>query len=195
MDRACGIYALVLVASAALWLSDLAAVNPVIDSIAVATFTLAVLGTVTVFIVLTPRWVQGSLARRACELPKVGPALARLLEAVRRYQNSKPQLIVIGLASLSVHVLLALGIYLASVGLYQKTPSLAEHFVISPISGVAAAVPLTPGGLGSYEVAMDLLYDLFSPIEGRGRGRGLVVALCFRLTSIAVAAVGVSSTG
>ena len=189
VDRACGVYALLLMSSAALWLSGLAAVSHLIASIAYMTYSLTVLGTIALPVVLTPRLVDSKLARRTTRVRRIGPIIQRLLDAIRKFQHSKPQLIMVGLISLSVHVLLALGIYLASLGLYENIPTLTEHFVISPLAGVAGAIPLTPGGLGSYELTMAYLYDLFSPANDLGRG--LVVALCFRVTSILVASIGV----
>jgi len=189
VDRACGMYALLLVASIALWLSNLAADSKLIASIAFFTYLLTVIGTLGVLIAMTPQLVQSSLAERATQLPKIGPALRRLMDAVRQYQNSKPRLFVVGLVSLSVHILVAIGVYFASRGLYYDIPTVAEHFVISPLACVAGTLPLTPGGLGTYEFAMDELYSLVSP-DG-AKGRGLVVALCFRLASIVAAGVGV----
>lgn len=189
VDRACGVYALLLVASTALWMSRLAEHNHVVGSIAYMTYSLTILITLALPILMTPRMVDSRVARRATQLRRIGPIIQRVLYAVRKFQDSKPQLIAVGLLSLSVHVLLALGIYLASLGLYDNIPTLTEHFVIGPLAGVAGSVPLTPGGLGSYELAMAYLYDLFSPANDLGRG--LVVALCFRLTSILVASIGV----
>ena len=189
VDRACGMYALLLVTSAGLWLSNLAANNKVIASIAYFTYVLTIVGTIGVLVVMTPQLVQSSLAERTTQLPKIGPALRRLIYAVRQYQNSKPRLFLVGLVSLSVHILVAIGIYCASRGLYYDIPTLAEHFVISPLACAVGTLPLTPGGLGTFELAMDELYSLVSP--SGDKGPGLVVALCFRLSSIIAAGIGV----
>ena len=189
VDRVCGMYALLLVASAALWLSGFASINGTMASIAYSTYLLTLIGTIGLLFVMTPALVHTSVARRFSELPRIGPLFERLFVSVRQYQNSKPELIVIGLLSVAVHGLLAVGIYLVSRAFFIGIPSLAEHFVISPLACVAASIPITPGGLGTYELAMTELYALTNPTDGPGRG--VVVALFFRFATILAAGVGV----
>jgi uncharacterized membrane protein YbhN (UPF0104 family) len=74
-------------------------------------------------------------------------------------------------------------------GIYPRTPPMLVHFVISPLASVAGALPITPGGLGSFELALSYLYDLFSPADAQGRG--IVIALLMRLAIILVAGVGI----
>ncbi len=189
VDRVCGLYALLVVAALALRLTGHAAAHPSVAAIADVTYVLCLVGAVALIVVMIPGVPDGRLSQWASGLPRVGSACGRVFDAVRLYQHNKLQLAVVAVLSLGVHVLIAIGIFFAATGIYRSTPSLRDHFVVSPLAGVAGAVPLTPGGLGSYELAMTYLYDLVSS-EAK-QGRGLVIALCYRLSSILVAAVGV----
>jgi glycosyltransferase 2 family protein len=73
-------------------------------------------------------------------------------------------------------------------GLPGVVPSAAEHFLIVPLSNVAGAIPITPNGLGTFELAMDSLYVFLGGDRGVVQGTGTIVALGYRFTNIAVAA-------
>ena len=90
--------------------------------------------------------------------------------------------------ALGIHLSLPASLYLLAAAIFDHPPSLAEHFIIVPLSLVAGALPLTPGGLGEFEVAMDVLYNLV-PVEGKDYG--IIVALAYRLATILIAAMGV----
>ena len=66
--------------------------------------------------------------------------------------------------------------------------AMIDVFVISPIACVAGAIPLTPGGLGTYEAAMFYLYNLVSPENEQGRG--IFISFVFRIGTIIVAGIG-----
>ena len=55
---------------------------------------------------------------------------------------------------------------------------------------VAGALPFTPAGLGTFELAMDSLYKLV-PVDGPGNVSGVLVALSYRLITIGIATIGV----
>ena len=79
--------------------------------------------------------------------------------------------------------------HLSDRAIHPVTPSLSEHLIISPLATVANAAPL-PGGLGSYELAMDLLFKTL-PAKPMEPGQGLAVALVYRFVTIAIATIGV----
>jgi uncharacterized membrane protein YbhN (UPF0104 family) len=62
--------------------------------------------------------------------------------------------------------------------------------IIVPLSMVAGALPFTPAGLGTFEYAMGELYNLV-PANGPGDAIGILVAMAFRLVTIAIATIGV----
>ncbi len=94
------------------------------------------------------------------------------------------------MAGVVVHLLVAGGIYLIALGLPGNSPNLAEHFIVGPMSMVAAAVPLTPNGLGTFEASLDYLYQVAATDVAVAEGRGTIVALCYRVITIIVAAIG-----
>jgi uncharacterized membrane protein YbhN (UPF0104 family) len=189
VDRACGLYGLLVMTTIALVISNVSSISTQIATIARGTYLLTAAGAIVIVLVLSPAFANSRLARKLTEVPKIGHLLARLLAAVRLYQRQWPVLVAVGFLSLAVHGLLALGIYLTARGIYTQTPPMAEHFVISPLSSVAGALPITPGGLGSFELALSYLYDLFSPADAQGRG--IVIALLVRVAIILVAGIGI----
>jgi uncharacterized membrane protein YbhN (UPF0104 family) len=75
-------------------------------------------------------------------------------------------------------------------GLFGAAPSLLDHLIIVPLGCLAGALPLTPAGLGSFEIAMTELYRIV-PAAGSATVSGILIALAFRLTTISIAAIGV----
>ena len=73
-----------------------------------------------------------------------------------------------------------------AMGLSVDHPTFVQHLVISPMSNLAASVPL-PGGIGAFETMFSNMY-----VEGGyDAGTGLAVALGFRLVTIINALIGV----
>jgi uncharacterized protein (TIRG00374 family) len=52
----------------------------------------------------------------------------------------------------------------------------------------AGALPLTPAGLGTFEVAMSTLYDL---VQVESNDDGVIVALVYRVVTIVIAVIGI----
>jgi uncharacterized protein (TIRG00374 family) len=190
VDRVCGLYGLLVMSALALAVSRVSSISPTVAAMAGGVYVLTGLGGAAIVLMLTTPLATHPLSRRLAELPKLGPIVAQLLTAMQLYQRQRPVMLVVGLMSVLVHVLLALGVYFAARGVYAQTPPLADHFVISPVASVAGALPITPGGLGSFELALSYMYDLLSPLDARGRG--IVVALLVRLAIIGVAGIGVA---
>lgn len=129
------------------------------------------------------------LQRTIFRLPGVGPVFQRLHLAAITYQD-RQRIVYISIAmSLVVHSLNATAIFCIATGLPGDTLSLSEHVIVVPLAMVAGSLPL-PGGLGSFEWALDFLYRGLSssstPIEN-----GLIVALGYRVTTIIIATIGV----
>ena len=130
---------------------------------------------------------EGGLWEHLRRVPKAGPVFGRLILSVQLYRRRLGALaLALGL-SVVVHTLLPVALSFIGAGLFSRPPSLAEHFVIVPLSLSAGAIP-TPGGLGTFELAMDQLYKLLASDTD---AEGTVVALAYRLITILVAAIGV----
>jgi hypothetical protein len=64
-------------------------------------------------------------------------------------------------------------------------PDLATHFVFTPISMVAGALPI-----GAFEATLNGMYYVFSP-PGVPAIQGFLIALTYRLLQVSVATIGV----
>jgi len=190
VDRLIGLLALVVVTSLAVSFVPQLQATPELRVIAWCAYGLTAAGAVCVALLLLPGFTQGSLAEKLIGLPRIGRSLERVIAAVRLYRGHKAALVAIAFLSLSVHVLLAVAIYATARGLFPQTATFGEHLLIAPLSSLAGALPVAPAGLGTFEFAMDFLYDRI-PAAQAGSGQGLVVALCYRAMLIAIAGVGV----
>jgi uncharacterized protein (TIRG00374 family) len=123
----------------------------------------------------------------ARSMPVVGNILSRLLGAARAYRDQKRMLLNACLISFAVDLLYVVSFFLVSRGLPVSAPTFVEHLVIVPVASLAGAIPITPAGLGTLELATDRLYDAMPGIED---GVGTIVTLAHRLTMVAVAVVG-----
>ncbi|MBC8351826.1 MAG: flippase-like domain-containing protein [Planctomycetes bacterium] len=190
VDRMIGLYALLLVTSAAILFGSVSKSTAALTAICNATLFATAVGAVGIMLVLVPGFTRGSLSEFLTGLPKVGPTIGRLIESVRMFRNRYDVMAVILLMSMGVHALLAFSIFLIARGLFGQTPTLGEHLIIVPLSNVAGAIPFMPGGLGTFEFAMEKLYE-YVPTAGPGEVIGVLVALSYRIVTIAIAAIGV----
>ena len=190
VDRMVGLYALLVVTTGAIVFSSIRAPTPVMLQICNVTFVATALGGIAVIMVLTPGFTRGSLSELLAGLPKIGPTLKSLITSVRMYRGKKPVMVAIFCMSIGVHIMLSTAFYMIANALFATTPTLKEHFIIVPLSMVAGALPITPAGLGTFEIAMQKLY-VWVPAGGPSDVIAVLVALAYRLTTIAIAAVGV----
>lgn len=188
VDRVLGLYALLMLTGAVVL------AYPASTPQAAAVGRLALvgvgLGGVAVVMMFVPGFTQGALSSFVCRIPKVGRQAERILLAVRLYR-SQPGVVAAVLAiSLVVHLLTVSSIYLGARALYSTPPTFREHCVIVPLSMVAGALPFTPAGLGTIELAMDELYRRI-PENPAMNASGVTATLVYRLVTIVIAAIGV----
>jgi len=187
VDRMVGLYALFLVAGAAVLLVD----DPRIAAIRHWALIGSAVGCVGMTVILLPGFSDGRLAEVLGKLPRVGPTLAKIFAAVTMYRQRIGTLLFTLVMSLGTHALYALGVYMIATGVAQpQTATLAEHFVIVPIGWFAQALPLPLGALGAFELAMGELY-FFVPKTGMPMAEGIWIALVYRVVTIIIAAVGI----
>lgn len=190
VDRMIGLYALLVVATLALLVGRVASESPALQAISRLTYAATALGGMGVMLILIPGFTHGQCTRWISQLPKAGPLLERMIAAVRIYRDQRTIMAGILVLSMLVHAMLAFSIFLLAHGLFGAAPSLGDHLIIVPLSCVAGAVPLTPAGLGSFEIAMDELYRMV-PATGPSSVSGVLIALAYRLATILIAATGV----
>ncbi len=190
VDRMIGLYALLIVTSAAILFSGGASATPEVVVISRATFIATGIGGIAVLMVLVPGFTSGSVSEFLSGLPRVGPTFQRLIAAVRMYRSRPGVLAIIGVMSLLVHCLMSFAMFLAAGAMFAKIPTLAEHLIIVPLSLVAGALPLAPNGLGTFELAMSVFYDRV-PADQAIQVSGTLIAFTFRVITIVIAMIGV----
>lgn len=187
VDRIAGMVSLVLLTTTAILVGGPADPPPVVEGICTATLLATAVILTGLAVVLIPPHSGRLLLAIASRIPKAGSLLARLIAAVLVYRR-RPVMLLLALAlSLSSHLLLVFSMHLVARAVLVAPPGLSEHFIIVPLSLVAGTLPLTPGGLGTFELAMDQLYRSLpaAPVQD-----GVLVALAFRLMTIITAVIG-----
>ncbi len=201
LDRAIGMFTMFLFAAIGYWWcrdrlatsGDSASIQA-IQWMCYASLVISVVGIVGILAMLqVSRFRKTKWFRKLTGLPKVGPILQRMTAIFMLYRN-RPDAIAGGFGlSMVVNVFFAIGIWSVAMFLPGNHPGLGEHLVIAPISMVANSFPL-PGGIGAMEAALPFLYRGFmTTAESGAAGAGtseVLVAFVFRLTLLAVAALG-----
>jgi hypothetical protein len=191
VDRMIGLYVLFVVASAAILLTGFWRINdPLIWWVCKLTFFLTVASTIGLVVLLGPDLSEGRVIRTLGRIPRVGPPLESLINAVRMYYHKPLVLAVSSLATIGVHSLFAIGCWLIACGLPGNHLSLGEHFVVMPLASAMGVIPLAMGPL---EYVLDVLYAHVSAAQGPAiiKGQGFVVALAYRLITVLIAALGI----
>lgn len=192
LDRVIGLYMLFVLATAAILATN--QLNSSVEQIAVickGTLVCTALGAAGIAVLLIPGVTQGTFSAFLQRLPRFGPLFGKLLGAIRIYRRRPGMLALSCALSVAVHSLSTLGIWLVAKGLPGEAPTLADHFVIVPLSMVTGVLPLPVNGLGAFEAVVAFLYQRIPVGLEVAEGRGLVVALGYRAITILIAMVGV----
>jgi uncharacterized protein (TIRG00374 family) len=126
----------------------------------------------------------------AASVPLVGSTAARLLGAVRVYRSQRRTLIAAFSISIAMALFFVTSFYMVARGLPVHEPTWTEHLVIVPTAGLVGAIPITPSGLGTTELAVEELYKTMPGGDENRQGDGTMVALARRATELAVALIG-----
>jgi uncharacterized protein (TIRG00374 family) len=188
-DRIIGLYVLFLVASAAILLTgyywEVAAV-PDLRRVCWGMFGITLLSTLGLAVVMAPGAAVEGVVSAIGRIPRVGHPLKSLLDAVRMYRSKPGVLVLSSVMTVGVHCSFAVGCWLIACGLPGHHLSLAQHFVVMPLS---AAMQVIPFPIGPTEFALEFLYRYTPP--GIAEGQGLVVALVYRIITLLIAALGI----
>ncbi len=191
IDRALGLYALLVLAAVASLFLDISALKisdtdrMVITQLCNLSRILAVGITVAIGLLMVPGVTTSKTLDRLEHLPGLGGQLHKLVVAIRIYRRRVDRMLIAFAMSLGMHSLYALMVYWVAIGLRTPHPPLGSHFVIVPVSMVAGTLPI-----GAFELILDMLYRSVSSVNVLP-SQGLVIALIYRLLQISVASVGV----
>lgn len=150
--------------------------------------TMAVLG---MGLLLKPGAAQGPIFRFLAARKRLGPTLAQLLLGIRAYREQLPLVLQCMGLSFVAQMIAIFGTVLVAWGLPITPAQVLPQFAAVPLSMLAASVPLPGGGLGTYEAAMEILYQTLPNDPPFRPGEGTSVALGSRVLMIMVALVGV----
>jgi uncharacterized membrane protein YbhN (UPF0104 family) len=184
VDRAVGLLGLVIVACVSLFFAGELSLN--LRWIRGGATFLSILGLSGLAAIVVAghrlplQWLQ--------RVPWVGHSLYRVSTACLVFQGRPRLVLQMLLSTLCVHSLLTCSTWLISSALYERPPDLSQHFQAIPPAFAAAALPLTPGGLGIQEVAIDRLFQEVADIPVGFSG--LIVATMYRVILIVIAALG-----
>lgn len=194
VDRLVGFYALLLLTSLViLWRGVPQAVAEV-ALICRSTLIVTAVATVSLALLLIPGVTRGPVTDRLARLPKIGPVLGRLISSLDVYRARWKMVAVALIMSLGSHAMFALSLYLIAHALFVHVPTVMEHMILAPLGMVAGGLPLAPAGFGAFEFAIGELYRIL-PADQNLDVAGVLVALVYRLLTIAVALLGVVVTG
>ena len=192
VDRAVGLYGLVLLATGALLYHDQS------DAIAIAgqdlrhiqfwTTCLAAIGSAALAVLVFGGKFVDKLVRQGGRLPLIGSIILKVGSPLRVFHHHSLTFGISIVMSIVVHSMLTISMYLIARSLYPAVPTLAEHMIIVPIAMLASAAPITPAGVGVLELVMKWLYEVIPATATRASGT--LVALVFELVKIVVAAIG-----
>jgi uncharacterized protein (TIRG00374 family) len=192
IDRVIGLYALLVMAGVAAFSLDFDQLDfrTAVDERTTLFLCrlaqyLALFATIVFGLMLIPGATEIKLWDRLETIPGVGGVLKKLVAAMRTYRQSSGRLLLAVLMSFAVHTLYVSMIFLAGRGLMSPQPPLSAHFVFTPISMVAGALPV-----GALEVTLNGMYYVFSP-PGVPDFQGFLLALAYRVLQISVATIGV----
>lgn len=189
VDRLVGLYALLLLAAAVILVGGAEEMTVELRALNRMTIGATAVGGMGLLMLLIPGFTSGALSEFLTGLPRIGKTLGQLITAVRIYRTRWSALAVAVLMSLVTHALFAVAMLLIAHALFERVPTLREHLILVPLSMVAGALPFTPAGFGTFEFALEKLYQIV-PAATDNDVAGILVALVYRLMTIVVAALG-----
>jgi uncharacterized membrane protein YbhN (UPF0104 family) len=187
IDRIVGLFAMLVVATAGYGLAlQSMPLSPFVHGLGRAVAALAACGVVGIALLMTPLFTGPKAKELARRLPGVGGTLERLIDAAAAYRHGRRYLFAGILFGCCTHTLFVVALWCVGRGLPFDAPQLLTVFVAGPLSLAAGAIPLVPGGLGTFEATMNYLYESV----GCQTGVGLMVALTFRVMTYVMAGLG-----
>ena len=189
LDRILGMLALFLIGACAAWplwpeIRESSRLKAVVGLLVVGSAA----GLVGLLLMLIPAVTRSRAWQHLARLPVVGHMVAELVEGVWLYQ-SRPQVLFLALGiSLVGHFGTISSFYFSAKAISGESfvPGYARHLFFIPAAELAGTVPLTPGGVGLLEEAVNALYQL----NGAADGTGVLTCLAYRAVTLAIALIG-----
>lgn len=188
VDRAIGLYGLVVLSTASLALMPNDKLTPLLSGIRNAGIVLCIVGAIGLAIAILGGRPFDWIEKIAERLPYIGGTMQRLVGSLRVFERRPWLVLFVLLMSLMVHSALACSFYMISAGLYRNPPTFLEHVQVVPSGMVAGALPIAPAGLGVQELALVEMFKQLPDVDEAFSG--LAVAAAYRLVTIFVSLIG-----
>lgn len=145
-------------------------------------------GLIGLTLMLIPAVARSRVWHRLARLPVVGHMVTELVEGVRLYQSQRQVLFVALGISVVGHFGTISSFYFSAKAISGEStlPGYAQHLFFIPAAELAGIVPLTPGGVGLLEEAVEWLYRL----NNANAGTGLMTCLAYRAVTLTIALIG-----
>lgn len=161
-----------------------------------------VAGLIGLGLMLWPAFTHSRLMHWLTTLRGIGKIVRELMDSITFYQGKPLTIGLAGAMSLLGHVGFLSSFYLCAAALHgdRTYPGYAEHIVGLPLPEVLAAVPLTPGGIGTLEGAVAYFYQTHQQsldsqstpeLLKAANANGLLTALAYRVTALLLGGIGV----
>jgi hypothetical protein len=159
-------------------------------------------GLIGLTLMLNSAFTHSRLMHWVTTWPRVGHFVQELMDSIALYQGRQHVIILAAGLSLLGHVGFLSSFYLGAAALHQgrQFPGYVDHLVGLPLPEALAAIPLTPGGVGTLEGAVGYFYEQYqlsvnpksTPEELQAAGaNGLLTALAYRFAGLVLGAIGV----
>jgi hypothetical protein len=187
LDRIVGLYGLVVLAGLAALASwqSLSQV-PALRDLVTWVLVLVVAGTAGFVLMFLPIF-RGKWMDFLTRMPVVGGLIRELVGSIVVYQDKARVILASVLLSVVGHVGFTSALYCVAAGLQGPLWPWRVHFVVAPLGLMINAIPISPGGVGVGEFAMETLFAAV----GEDGFKAFLMMLVYRAISWSLALIGV----
>jgi hypothetical protein len=171
LDRVCGLFGLFIVASVTVVYSLPFLLNLGYEyrSVQIAAYLVGVGSIFGVFSVVLVEfykpllrifWIARIIDCLAGKIPEsILTKIVRLLKAIDLYKSNRWTIVSAIAISVMVHSCLAINLFIIGAAVGENVLGLREYFLASQVGNAVAALPLTPGGVGTRDAAIAMFFN------------------------------------
>lgn len=202
LDRVLGLWSLFAVGALATLIPSASKPGPEMQWAIWTLWGGAVAGLVGIGLLLVPAVTHSRLMHWLTTWRGVGRIVRELMDSIVLYQQRPLAIVLAAALSVGVHVGFLSSFALCAMALNgdRPIPGYVDHLVGLPLPEAISAIPLTPGGLGTLELAVQWFYWQHqqalepgsSPAQlEEAQNNGFFTALAYRATIVFGGAIGV----
>jgi uncharacterized protein (TIRG00374 family) len=199
LDRILGVQALFVVGAMTMFFQPPALLQqPVVQTYLIVLWAGTFGGIIGLAVLLHPAVPRSAPMRKLVALPKVGPMIGSLVNAVLLYQARGRVLVFCVAISVVGHIGMLSGFYFCALAVKAgpAAPGYWEHLLLIPGAELAAVFIPVPGAIGTMEKLVASCYELANHAAGMpvpaatAAGAGVATALAYRIVTLVIAPVG-----